>query len=231
MDNGRTVHSSYIAWESADIMTDIIAGVEIPGTSAVAEATEFLRERTNPLIFHHSRRVFLFGSLHAHVRDLRPDPELLYISAMFHDAGLVIPFSETQQRFELDGADHAQNFLLERGFSQSSAEVVWRAIALHTTPGIPGRMDPEVAATNYGVLTDAIGWELDELERDRTDEIIAAHPRGDFKREFLQIFVDGLKDRPDTTYGTVNADVLEHFVPGYRRTSMVERILDAPWPR
>ncbi|WP_028809128.1 HD domain-containing protein [Streptomyces sp. 351MFTsu5.1] len=212
-------------------MTDIIAGVEIPGTPAVAAATEFLRERTNPLIFHHSRRVFLFGSLHARARDLRPDPELLYISAMFHDTGLLIPFSGTPQRFELDGADHARTFLLDRGFPASAADVVWRAIALHTTPGIPGRMDPEVAATNYGVLTDAVGWELNSIENDATEEIVSAHPRGDFKKEFLEAFVDGLKDRPDTTYGTVNADVLEHFLPGFRRTSMVERILDAPWPR
>ncbi|KQW03880.1 diguanylate cyclase [Streptomyces sp. Root369] len=183
------------------------------------------------MIFHHSRRVFLFGSLHAWAGDLRPDPELLYISAMFHDAGLMIPFSETQQRFELDGADHARKFLLDRGFSEDAAEVVWKAIALHTTPGIPGRMEPEVAATNYGVLTDAIGWGMDRLEVDRMDEIVAVHPRGDFKKEFLQAFVDGLKNRPDTTYGTVNADILEHFVPGFRRTSMVERVIDAPWPR
>ncbi|MFE6942013.1 HD domain-containing protein [Streptomyces chartreusis] len=212
-------------------MTDIIAGVEIPETSAVTGATEFLRERTSPLIFHHSRRVFLFGSLRARELNLRIDPELLYVSAMFHDVGLSIPFSDTQQRFELDGADHARKFLLDRGFSESAAEVVWRAIALHTTPGIPGRMEPEVAATNHGVLTDAIGWGLDRLESDLVDEIVAAHPRGDFKKEFLQAFVDGLKDRPDTTYGTVNADVLEHFVPGFRRTSMVERIIEAPWPR
>lgn len=212
-------------------MTDIIAGVDIPETAAVAEATDFLRERTSPLIFHHSRRVFLFGSLHARELGLRPDPELLYIAAMFHDAGLVIPFSDTEQRFELDGADHARKFLVERGFPESVAEVVWSAIALHTTPGIPGRMGPEVAATNYGVLTDAVGWGLDRLAGDQVDEIVAAHPRGEFKKEFLQAFLDGLKNRPDTTYGTVNADVLEHFVPGFRRTSMVERILDAPWPR
>lgn len=231
MENGGTVLSQYIASESADIMTDIIAGVEIPETAAVAEATDFLREKVTPLLYHHSRRVFLFGSLHARAMDLKPDPELLYISAVFHDTGLLIPFSETQQRFELDGADHARKFLLDRGFSKSAAEVVWRAIALHTTPGIPGRMEPEVAVTNYGVLTDALGWGLDRLPSDQLDEIVAAHPRGDFKKEFLQAFVDGLKDRPDTTYGTINADVLEHFVPGFRRTSMVERILDAPWPR
>jgi hypothetical protein len=91
-------------------------------------------------------------------------------------------------------------------------------------------MGPETAATNYGVLTDAVGWGLDRLNGDLVDEITAAHPRGEFKKEFLQAFVEGLKDRPDTTYGTVNADVLEHFVPGFRRKTMVERVTEAPWP-
>ncbi|MFE7169954.1 HD domain-containing protein [Streptomyces sp. NPDC057616] len=211
-------------------MTDIVAAVEIPETAAVAESTRLLQEMTGPLIFHHSRRVFLFGSLHARRLGLEPDPELLYLSAMFHDTGLSTPFSDTVQRFELDGADHARKFLLDRGFSKSAADVVWTAVALHTTPGIPGRMGPETAATNYGVLTDAIGWGLDGLDGGQVDEIVAAHPRGEFKKEFLQEFVKGLSNRPDTTYGTVNADVLEHFVPGFRRTSMVERINDAPWP-
>ncbi|MFE9676775.1 HD domain-containing protein [Streptomyces sp. NPDC006259] len=211
-------------------MTHIIAGVEIPDTAAIGEATGLLRETTGPLLFHHSRRVFLFGSLHARKLGLRPDPELLYLSAMFHDTGLLTPFSDKEQRFELDGADHARRFLLDRGFPTSAAEVVWTAIALHTTPGIPGRMGPETAATNYGVLTDAIGWNLDGLDGGQVDDILAAHPRGAFKKAFLQAFVDGLKDRPDTTYGTVNADVLEHFLPGFRRGSMVERVTDAPWP-
>ncbi|MFD8418462.1 HD domain-containing protein [Streptomyces sp. NPDC059466] len=212
-------------------MKDIIAEVEIPQTTAVAEATDFLRETTGPLIFHHSRRVFLFASLHARKLGLAPDPELLYISAMFHDTGLSTPFSGEEQRFELDGADHARKFLLDRGFPAGAAEVVWTTIALHTTPGIPGRMGPETAAMNFGVLTDVLGWGLDGLDDGQVEEIVVAHPRGEFKTEFLQAFVDGLRDRPDTTYGTVNADVLEHFVPGFHRTSMVERIMDAPWAK
>jgi hypothetical protein len=90
-------------------------------------------------------------------------------------------------------------------------------------------MGPEVAATAAGVLTDVVGLGLDEIERDQLDEILAVHPRGDFKKEFLRILVDGLQDRPDTTYGTVNADVLEHFVPAFKRTSMVERIESSAW--
>ncbi|MEU2930502.1 HD domain-containing protein [Streptomyces sp. NPDC007251] len=211
-------------------MSEIIAGVEIPETAAVAEATRAMQKMTSPLIYHHSRRVFVFGAIHARRLGLEPDPELLYLSAMFHDTGLMTPFSGEEQRFEVDGADHAREFMLGHGFSAAAADVVWTAIALHTTPGIPGRMGPEIAVTNFGVLTDVLGWGLDELDRGQVDEVIAAHPRGDFKKEFLQAFVDGLEHRPETTNGTVNSDVLEHFVPGFRRTTTVERITGAPWP-
>lgn len=211
-------------------MTEIIAGVDIPETAAVAEATRLIQKMTSPLIYHHSRRVFVFGVLHARRLGLEPDPELLYLSAMFHDTGLLTSFSDTEQRFEVDGADHARKFMLDHGFPANAADVVWTAIALHTTPGIPGRMGPEIAITNFGVLTDVLGLGLDELDNAQVEEITAVHPRGDFKNEFLQACVDGLKHRPETTNGTVNADVLEHFVPGFRRTTTVERIIGAPWP-
>jgi hypothetical protein len=211
-------------------MTEIIAGVEIPQTSAAVDATRLIGDTTSPLVYHHSRRVFLFSSIHARTAGLDPDPELLYVAALFHDKGLLTPFSTAAQRFELDGADHARAFLLERGFPRPAADVAWNAIALHTTPGIPVRMGPEVAATQLGVLTDAIGLGLDQLDPALVAAIVAAHPRGDFKNEFLQAFYEGLKDRPETTYGTVNADVLEHFAPGAHRASMVERVLTSRWP-
>jgi hypothetical protein len=213
-----------------DVMAEVIAGLAVPGTAAVAEATRHVQETTSPLIYHHSRRVFFFGLLHARRLGVRPDPELLYLAAMFHDTGLLTPFSDVEQRFEVDGADHARQFLLGRGFPAAAVETVWTAIALHTTPGIPGRMGPEIATTHLGVLTDAIGFGMDGLDHGQLDEIVAAHPRGDFKNEFLRAFVDGLRHRPDTTNGTVNADVLAHFVPGFQRTTMVERIVGAPWP-
>ncbi|MEU7843678.1 HD domain-containing protein [Micromonospora sp. NPDC049114] len=211
-------------------MSEVIAGLEIPDTAAVAEATRHIRETTGPLIYHHSRRVFLFGLTHARRLGVQPDPELLYVASMFHDSGLLTPFSDVEQRFEVDGADHARAFLLERGFSTAAAETVWTAIALHTTPGIPDRMGPEIATTYLGVLTDVLGLGLDGLDRDQLDEILAVHPRGDFKNEFLQAQFDGLKNRPDTTNGTVNSDILEHFIPGLGRVTTVERIVGSPWP-
>jgi len=211
-------------------MPEVIAGLEVPETAAAAEATRLTRETTSPLLYHHSRRVFFFGLLHAHLLGVRPDRELLYLAAMFHDVGLLTPFSDAEQRFEVDGADHARGFLLDRGFSASATETVWTAIALHTTPGIPARLAPEIAALRLGVLTDVVGYGLDELDTGQLDEILAVHPRVDFKNEFLRTYVDGLRNRPETTNGTVNSDVLEHFLPGFRRTTTVERVLGSPWP-
>jgi hypothetical protein len=215
---------------SIDGMSEVIAGVEVPETAAVAESTRIASEMTSPLLYHHSRRVFLFGRLHARRLGLTPDPELQYVAAMFHDTGLVTPFSTAEQRFEVDGADHGRKFLLDRGFSTAAADTVWAAIALHTTPGIPDRMGPEIATTYLGVLTDVIGYGLDDLNADEIDEILAVHPRGDFKTAFLQAYFDGFKHRPETTNGTVNADVVEHFIPDHRRITTVERMLGAPWP-
>lgn len=211
-------------------MSHTIAGIEIPDTAAVAEATRLVQQTITPLIYHHSCRVFYFGRIHAQRLGVKPDPELLYLAAMFHDTGLVTPFSDTEQRFEVDGADHGREFLLKRGFSASAADTVWTAIALHTTPGIPGRMGPEIAATHLGVLTDVVGFGLDDLDSDRIGEILAVHPRGDFKNEFLTAYFDGFKNRPETTLGTVNFDVLQHFMPDFRGVTTVERILGSAWP-
>lgn len=211
-------------------MAETIAGVRIPDSVLAKEATEAIRDTTNELIYHHSRRVFLFGSLQASAMGLRPDAELLYVAAMFHDTGLVPPYRGTAQRFEMDGADAARAFLADRGRSTSDGDVVWAAIALHTTPEVPYKMDPVIAATTAGVETDVLGMRLSVLGGEVIDAVTAAHPRPNFKAEILQAFTDGFRERPATTFGTVNADVLSHFVSGFRRIDFVDVIENSAWP-
>ena len=217
-------------FEGKENMTETIAGVSIPDSSLAKDATELIRDTTNELIFHHSRRVFLFGSLQARQFQINPDAELLYVAALFHDTGLVSPYRGTAQRFEMDSADAAREFLTSHGFSRAETDVVWTAIALHTTPEVPYGMDPVVAATTAGVETDVLGLRLDAIDPLDIDAVTSAHPRPNFKAEILAAFTDGFKDRPDTTFGTVNADVLEHFVPGFHRTDFVDVIKNSAWP-
>jgi hypothetical protein len=211
-------------------MAERIAGIDIPDTKLVTEATELVREAASPLIFHHSRRVFLFGSLQGRRLGLTVDPELLYVGAMFHDLGLTERYRRTDQRFEIDGADEARRFLTSHHIPDEGVRRVWEGIALHTTPETPYHMEPEVALVTAGVETDVLGIGYGDLEQSQIDAVVAAHPRPDFKRQILQAFTDGFKDRPATTFGTVNADVLAHFVPGFVRDDFVEIIQNSDWP-
>ncbi|MEU9607420.1 HD domain-containing protein [Streptomyces sp. NPDC048057] len=211
-------------------MGETIAGVQIPDSVLAREATELVRDAAPPLLFDHSRRVFLFGVLRGREQGLAFDPELLYVGAMFHDLGLTERFRRTDQRFEIDGADEARRFLAGHGITGDRADRVWTAVALHTTPEIPLHMAPEVALVTRGVELDVLGIGYDAVSDEQRAAVVAAHPRPDFKKQILAAFTDGIKDRPLTTFGNVKADVLAHFVPGFRRGDFVEVIQGSDWP-
>ncbi|MBT2529883.1 HD domain-containing protein [Streptomyces sp. ISL-99] len=211
-------------------MTDTAAGIAVPGTKLATAATELVRDTTTELIYHHSRRVFWFGSLQGQNRGLSFDPELLYIGAMFHDLGLNQEFRTSRRRFEVDSADEARRFLQGHGVPEDSIRRVWTAIALHTTPGIPEFMEPEVALVTAGVEYDVLGIGYDDISSEGRAAITALHPRPDFKKRILAAFAEGIAPKPDTTFGNVKADVLAHFVPGYRRGDFVETIRNSSRP-
>ena len=206
------------------------AGVTVPDTKLAREATELVRASASDLVYDHSRRVFWFGSLQGRNRGLSFDPELLYIGAMFHDLGLNEQFRHSGRRFEVDSADEARRFLQGHGVPEDSIRRVWTAIALHTTPGIPECMEPEVALVTAGVEYDVLGIGYYDISDEERAEITALHPRPGFKRSILRAFTEGIAPKPETTFGNVKADVLERFVPGYRRANFVDIIENSDWP-
>lgn len=207
-----------------------VAGLRVPDTALAREATQLVRDTTSELVFHHSRRVFWFGALQGRNRDLGYDPELLYIGAMFHDLGLGERFRTSGRRFEVDSADEARRFLQGHHVPEDSVRRVWTAIALHTTPGIPQYLEPEVALVTAGVEYDVLGIGYQDISEEDRSRIVALHPRPDFKQRILGTFTDGIRQKPETTFGNVKADVLEHYVPGFERGDFVRTILDSPWP-
>ena len=208
----------------------LISGVTIPDTKLAEEATELVRDTEPSLLFNHSTRVYYFGSLAGKRRGLKFDPELLYIAAMFHDMGLTPRHSSKSDRFEVDGANSARAFLRQRNISPQDVDTVWTAIALHTTPGIPQYMHPVVALLTNGVEMDVLGIAYSEFSDVDREPIVAAYPRTEqFKEDIIQAFYDGIKGKPETTFGNVKADVLADKDPRFHRMNFCSVIRGSQW--
>jgi hypothetical protein len=193
-------------------------GLSIPDSKLAREITELVRDTESPLLFHHSSRVFYWSALTGVRRGLTFDAELLYAGAMFHDMGLTHRYGSSDKRFEVDGANVARDFLRGYGIAQQDIDTVWTAIALHTTPGIPQHMHPIIALVTAGVEMDVLGIAYNSFTDAERSAVVQAHPRSScFKEDIIQAFYDGIRHKPQTTFGNVKADVLAdkdpHFTP------------------
>jgi hypothetical protein len=213
----------------SSVRPSTIAGIKIPDSPLANDATAIVRDIESDLLYHHSLRVFVFGSLQGQRRGLWYDPELLYIGAMFHDIGLVEGHRSANDRFEVDGANAARDFLAQRGVPVEDIRVVWDAIALHTTPGIPEHKEAEVALVTAGVELDVMGIGYDDITDAQRKDVLSALPRVAFKQQIIQAFGAGIAHKPQTAFGNVKADVLERTLPGYRRPNFCEAILNSPF--
>ena len=211
-------------------MSLTIDGIRIPDSALAREITELVRDTESPLLFHHSSRVYYFGALAGKHRGLRFDPELLYAGTMFHDMGLTAKHSSSNERFEVDGANAARDFLHRHGIAQGDIDTVWTAIALHTTPGIPQHMHPVVALVTAGVEMDVLGLTYPEYSDAEREAVVRAHPRSEhFKEDIIQAFYNGIHHKPDTTFGNVKADVLADKDPRFVRGNFCSVIRGSAW--
>ena len=208
----------------------LISGITVPDSKLANEITEFIRDTESTLLFNHSSRVYYFGALAGRRRGLRFDAELLYAGAMFHDIGLVAAYSSDADRFEVDGANAARDFLRRHNISEQDIDHVWTAIALHTTPGIPQFMHPVVALVTAGVEMDVLGIDYAGFSDSDRNAVVHAFPRRvNFKEDILQVFYDGIKHKPETTFGNVKADVLADKDPGFHRGNFCSVIRHSSW--
>jgi HD superfamily phosphodiesterase len=202
----------------------------IPDSKLAREATELVRDTEPQLLFNHSTRVYYFGSLAGKRRGLKFDPELLYVGAMFHDMGLTPKYSSKVDRFEVDGANSAGAFLRQHDISQQEIDVVWTAIALHTTPGIPQYMHPIIALVTAGVDMDVLGIGYSDFADADREAVVRTYPRTEhFKEDIIDAFYKGMKHKPGTTLGTMNADVLADKDPAFQRWNFCRVIRDSAW--
>ena len=184
-----------------------VAGVRIPDTALCNAAVDLLESSSPQFLCTHCLRTYIFGSLA--LRSLGrsvADEEAAFCGSVLHDLGLIPPYRR-DNRFEVDGADAARDFCTKHQVSPERADLVWRAIALHTSPGIPTRLADEIALVHLGAGLDFLGLGLDQVPPQVLEEILEKYPRMKFKSEFRNLLVEHCQHNPAAQVLTWTDDV------------------------
>ena len=206
-----------------------LAGIKVADTALVRDAIELSRSLLEPYLLNHVMRSWLFGILLSEGAKIAPDPELLAVSAVLHDLGLTDRYT-AENRFEVDGANAARAFLKDRGIPTQQMQVVWDAIALHTTPSIAPHKEPEVAMTHLGISVDVIGIGLDRIPQDKQRAVLTEFPRLAFKNQFKVSLCNVVRLKPATSVDNILRDFGVRYVEGFTAPSFADLFANAPFP-
>jgi hypothetical protein len=206
----------------------ILAGIKVLDTTLVRDAVELSRSLLEPYLFNHVMRSWLFGILLSEGAKPAPDPELLAVSAVLHDLGLTDRYT-AENRFEVDGANAARAFLKDRGISTQQTQVVWDAIALHTTSSIALHKEPEVVMTHAGITVDVIGIGLDRIPQDKLRAVLTEFPRLVFKNQFKECLCNVVRRKPATSFDNFLRDFGCRYIEGFTAPSFADLFANAPF--
>lgn len=201
----------------------------LPDSSIVREACEHVQAIYEPWLYLHVLRSWFFAALLARSRALRPDGEILAVSALFHDLGLATQ-PDIQIRFEVVGAVAARDFAKTHGMDERNQEQIWDAVALHTTPSIARHKAPEVACCQAGIGLDFTGTAYDQLPPNEIEQVVATFPRLGMKRQMKDCLCRVAREAPRTTYDNAVSDFGRRFVEGYPAFSVADALASAPFP-
>lgn len=210
------------------LRTHLVAGVSVPDTAIIAAALEYARRLSEPYLFNHAMRSWLFAARIGQSKGIDCDQEVVAVGTILHDIGLTAGVSGPN-RFEVNGADAARSFIRERGFSDHRAQLIWDLVALNSTPSIALHKEPEVALGTMGIGLDWGGFGFESIPAAEIAEIVAAFPRLKMKHKFAEACRHLVTTRPETSYDNFLSDFGERFVPGYRRISTVDLLMNAPF--
>ena len=207
-----------------DVATRLLAGVSVPDTPSISRAIDFARERSEPYLFNHVMRSWLFAAIVAQHKQLAHDGEVLAVTAILHDLGLAEGF-DGPLRFEVEGANAARAFARNEGIDARRAQLIWDGVALNSTPSIALYKEPEIALATMGIGLDWGGWGYEALTETDVAGIVETFPRLGMKEQFTQAICRIVETRPTTTYDNFARDFGERFVPGYKPASTVDHLL------
>jgi len=206
----------------------VFAGIKVPDTTLVRDAMELARGRLEPFLFNHVMRSWLFGVVLSEGAEHAPDAELLAVAAVLHDLGLTDRYTGAN-RFEVDGANAARVFLSDQGISADQMQLVWDAIALHTTPTLALHKEPEVVMVHSGIAVDVLGVGLDRIPQDKQRAILSEFPRLAFKTQFKGCLCNVVRQKPMTTIDNILRDFGIRYVEGFAPPNFADLVANAPF--
>jgi hypothetical protein len=207
----------------------IFAGIKVADTNLVRDAIDLARSSSEPYLFNHVMRSWLFAILLSEDAELAPDPEILAVSAVLHDLGLTDRYA-AEERFEVDGANAARSFLMEHRIPAEQIQLVWDAIALHTTRSVALHKEPEVAMTHSGIAVDAIGVGLDRIPLDKQGAILAEFPRLALKNHLQSCLCKVVRRKPATSFDNILRDFGSRYIEGFAPPNFADLVANAPFP-
>jgi len=170
-------------------------GMPVPDSTVAQQAEDLIAEVAPAFLVNHSVRAYAWAVELAWHDKLDFDPEILYVSALLHDIGL-IPAYDMGACFEIDGAVAAERFALQQGQSPERAHAIYDVIALHMLAEAPPGSAGEVVLLNDSTGVDVSGYRIGDVRESAIPAVVGAYPRLDFKREFAARFVDQATRKP-----------------------------------
>jgi len=208
--------------------TRVIAGVSVPDSPLITATIEYAQRLSEPYLFNHAMRSWLFAELTGRTKGIDYDREVVAIGTILHDIGLTAGVSGPN-RFEVNGADAALSFITGRGLSDRRAQLIWDLVALNSTPSLALHKEPEVAVGTMGIGLDYGGFGLDALPAGDVSRILSAFPRLRMKDRFSETCCRLVRERPETSHDNFLRDFGERFVAGYKAVSTVDLLTNAPF--
>jgi hypothetical protein len=212
---------------ASGVKTRRLAGIAVVDSPLVTETLDYARSNSEPYLFNHAVRSWLFAVRLGQLQALDFDEEVLAVGTLLHDLGLTDGCAGNR-RFEVEGADAARDFARLRGLDDRRTQLIWDSVALNATPSIALYKEAEVALCSAGTGVE-FGFQYDRIPPEEVKGILAEFPRLEMKRRFAASICSIVKTKPETTYDNWAGDFGERFVPGYKRPSTVDYLLNAPF--
>ena len=167
----------------------------VPDSALAQRARELIADVAAPFLVNHSVRCYAWAVELARHDRLEFDREILYVSSMLHDIGLV-PAYDLGGCYEVDGAIAAERPVGEAGEPEGRARAIFDVIALHNDEILPPDPASEVVLLWDAAGTDVTGNRFADIRPSIIPGLLAAYPRVDLKRQFTALLVDQASRKP-----------------------------------